>query len=442
MWCEQGRRGGGWTLALKIDGTKSTFLGNSTLWDTAALLNETSLDPSVLDEAKLAPFVDEPVAEVLLVIDDDKDVVVRMRGTSLRDLFASGLTLPAQTVETEWRAAFSPGSLQVGCRQQGLGITNEPTAGMPYKLRLGVVANNEVDECRTADSFIGIGAEFPCAGGELFAAANVSTGTPQTCQPHRVVVYARGDDHTRFASQPSCRDHLERGRLDDGVYLVGNVPRRCDMTTDGGGWTNALDFDGVRDACPAPWIAEPTDLRICIMPGGQPTSSLFVPSPIGTYGEVMTSVIAYQRANTDGFHMPAPIDVPYVDGLSITTGLPRQHIATYASGYSDGTGCGGPLGLCNCPCVGGNPVPSFVGPGSYRCESGARAAVGSDVLIRPDSLFDGFEIPLGCEAEASAEPIRTKLAAPTMMDLEARLMRDEPDQGESLAIYRFALWVR
>lgn len=127
VWCEQERRGGGWTLALKIDGAQSTFRGTNDVWDDATLLNPTSLNPLALDQAKLAPYLDEPLAELMLVVEGGGDVVLRMRGSSLRALIASGLTFPTATPELEWRAAFADPSLQVGCRRQGVGLTNQPS---------------------------------------------------------------------------------------------------------------------------------------------------------------------------------------------------------------------------------------------------------------------------------------------------------------------------
>src|SRR4051812_4114664 len=32
VWCEQSRRGGGWALALKVDGTSAMFAGSSGIW--------------------------------------------------------------------------------------------------------------------------------------------------------------------------------------------------------------------------------------------------------------------------------------------------------------------------------------------------------------------------------------------------------------------------
>ncbi len=444
VWCEQDLRGGGWTLALAVDGAQPTFLARQPLWEDSTLLNATSLDPAGGGEAKLAPYLDEPLAELML--EGGSSAVMRIRGTSLHALIASGLTFPSMTSESELRTAFPPGDVQSGCRRQGIGLTNEPTGGVPHELRIGVLANNEVTDCNTPDSFIGVGGEIACANGSDVAAGNVNKlGPTGTCAPRRVLVYVRGDDQTRFASLPSCADHLARGRTEDGVYLVNGVPRRCDMTTDGGGWTNAYDFDGVRDPCPSPWTSDPLEPRVCIVPGTtDTTASISIANPIATYRDVMTTVTGYQRGSSDGFQPDMEtIDSVYVDGLSVTTASPRQHVATFASGYGEDSGCGASLDMCNCPCVGGSAAASFIAAGGYRCEAGSRGMPQSAMLSRPDPLFDGMDVAAtSCAAEASAEPIRTTLAAPTSSDLEARLMRDEPLQAEGLGVYRFAVWVR
>ena len=59
------------------------------------------------------------------------------------------------------------------------------------------------------------------------------------------------------------------------------------------------------------------------------------------------------------------LDSYYVDGLSLTYGSPRQHIWTFAVGYTK-------LSYTreNCPCArGGTTSPSIVGS-DYFCESG------------------------------------------------------------------------
>ena len=58
------------------------------------------------------------------------------------------------------------------------------------------------------------------------------------------------------------------------------------------------------------------------------------------------------------------IDGPYVDGVSLTYGSPRQHIWTFAAGQSEFSNVND-----NCPCdVTINiTIPPFVG-GDYFCE--------------------------------------------------------------------------
>ncbi|MBA3453244.1 MAG: hypothetical protein H0T42_09150 [Deltaproteobacteria bacterium] len=444
VWCDLERRGGGWTLAMKVEGSQPTFLGTSPLWGDTSLVNPASLDPEVRDEAKLAPFVDEPVAEVMLVVDAGSDAVFRVRGTSLRALFASGLTFPTATAETEVRTAFANPTLQNGCRRQGVGLTNQPSNNSPREVRIGLITNDEVDDCETADSLVGVGINYLCDSGSTVSAGTIANlGPPGVCQAQRVLVYIRGDDQTRFPSLPSCAAHLARGRTDDGVYLVGGLRRRCDMTTDGGGWTNALDFDGVRDPCPAPWEADPTSFGLCIVPGTVlGVAGVVIPSPLASYREAMATATGFQRGSTDAFEPPlATLDNAYVDGLSITSGSPRQHVATFAAGHGAIDACPTPTG-CNCPCDGGEPAPAFVPSGSFRCEPGSLVTLTPGMLSRPDPLFDGAEVTAACAAEARSEPIRTTLPAPTSANLEARLMRDEPAQGEGIALYRCAVWVR
>lgn len=61
---------------------------------------------------------------------------------------------------------------------------------------------------------------------------------------------------------------------------------------------------------------------------------------------------------------------PYVDGVSITYGTPREHIWTYAIGNTDKSNFL-PRFATNCPCsqFPGHLPPSFVGT-NYYCESG------------------------------------------------------------------------
>ena len=90
-----------------------------------------------------------------------------------------------------------------------------------------------------------------------------------------------------------------------------------------------------------------------------------------TYGVPFTQVcgqaLGYQYGHTDAFRtVNSSIDSYYVEGLSVTHIIPRNHIWTFASGESKDRKYDG-----NCPCSHfcGRHAHSFVGE-DYLCESG------------------------------------------------------------------------
>jgi hypothetical protein len=455
VWCEQDRRGGGWALALKIDGESSMFAGGGGMWRDPALYREDDLDPQAAGEAKLDPYINSPVAEVMLVVVDRGDVVLPLRATSLWTALASDLPIPTSVPEDEWLTAFGVTSLETGCRRQGFGMRGSNVPGV----RIGLVANTEDAECRTPESFIGVGSSIPCSDNTMLAAGIASPavgGSGAQCTPARVLVFVRDDDRTSYPPLASCEAHRAADRNDNGIYRVGNpaVPRRCAMAATGA-WTNALDLDSLRDSCPDEWGETTSPLpRLCVhsvQPTEMTIAGITIPAPLASYREVRVSVIGFQLGSTDGFRrlaVPRMIDDAYLDGLSITTASrPRRHIASYAAGLQEGVRFNGDLG---CPCLGGAPPPPFIGgssgnppPVNWRCESGSINGNDNPTLRVLDPLFDDAEVPDGCAAEASSAPIVTLLGE-TSGPLEARLMTDEPNTSnkEGLAVYRLELWVR
>ena len=87
-------------------------------------------------------------------------------------------------------------------------------------------------------------------------------------------------------------------------------------------------------------------------------SSVIFPTHGISYSKVCGLVYGFNKATSDGFERYSfcpgcTIDDPYVDGVSITHGSPRQHIWSLAAGH-----------LTNhCPCSGASPniIPSYVG---------------------------------------------------------------------------------
>ncbi|HEU0034265.1 MAG TPA: fibrinogen-like YCDxxxxGGGW domain-containing protein [Kofleriaceae bacterium] len=444
VWCDQDRSGGGWALALKIDGAQPTFAGTSTVWSDVTLVDAGNLDPAAPGEAKLAPYVDTAFAEVLLVVEGGGEVVVPLRAPSLRSAMASGLTLPTSVAEADWRAAFGMTSLETGCRRQGLGLQGDPA--LPRGVRLGILANTETTECRSAESFVGIGGNVPCPDGTVLAAgaaSSIAGDAGALCKPARVLVFVRDDDRTHLGAAASCKDHLAAGHSESGVYLVGDpaVPTRCEMTIGGGGWTAALDFDALRDPCPAGWQPVAAAGPGCTVVDGAQISGVSIAPPLASYREVMTTLLAFQRGTADGYEGQGSIDDAYLDGLSITVGTPRQHVASYAVGYDEATGCN-MMGACTCPCLGGIAAPAFAPEAARRCEAGALSVSIDGTVVFADPLFDGVELPAACAGEGRAEPIQTLLGGATSDPIEARLMRNEIVQAEGLVLSRLELWVR
>ena len=128
--------------------------------------------------------------------------------------------------------------------------------------------------------------------------------------------------------------------------------------------------------------------------------------------------------------------------MSITRGLPRQHIWTYAGGLQENI----PIdNRFQCPCVSGSKEfpPSFVGS-DYFCESGCPHYWDGTTFLAADPLWDGE----GCgalEAECCAAPglpwFHKVLDAPTTDYIEMRLCIDQVTTDEDILISSYEIYV-
>ena len=144
-----------------------------------------------------------------------------------------------------------------------------------------------------------------------------------------------------------------------------------------GNWTRVayVNMTDPSQQCPEPWVE--VNLtgagRTCSRPviGVGNCLSVNYPTNGVDYDNVCGRSIGYQQGSPDALSQ-RPLDGFYVDGLSITHGIPRQHIWSFAAGLTEERCfCGDPsLSL-------GSPPPSFV-ENNYFCESGS-AAVGLNV---------------------------------------------------------------
>ena len=212
-----------------------------------------------------------------------------------------------------------------------------------------------------------------------------------------------------------------------------------------------LNMSNSTQVCPSNWVEISAPVRTC----GRPPSS--VPSCPGIqysarslqYSKVCGRVIGYQDGSSDAFYpgrsLMSPDDI-YVDGVSLTHGMPRNHIWTFAVGGTDGSIRDDDV---NCPCV--NPVarsnvfpPSFVGD-NYFCESGnhGRRLGGRENFFEEDPVWDGEQCEGACCTNGKSPPwFHMNLPKPTTDDIEIRICGSEGTHNEDSPVQMFEIYIQ
>lgn len=169
-YCDMSTSGGGWTLVLKADGTKSTFRYGALYWTDSSLLylpTNTSFDRN---EAKLASFTTVAVSAVHVAMYDSGDSVTRylpqpialsQTWPSIHALMSTGSFVSSSLTATDWKSLLSSSTLQSNCNRGGFNVT--PSLGDCASVRVGMHGNNE-GSCDSNDSFIGIGGSYSAGG--------------------------------------------------------------------------------------------------------------------------------------------------------------------------------------------------------------------------------------------------------------------------------------
>ena len=162
------------------------------------------------------------------------------------------------------------------------------------------------------------------------------------------------------------------------------------------------------------------------------------------YSQVCGRVTAYRWGDNFGFagyHLNRlAINSAYVDGLSLTHGLPPTHIWTFASGFFSGNGSDA-APYYRCPCDPGNNYtsPSFV-ENDYFCDSVAK--VDNDLRFYPDNvLWDGQDLLNPCYGLNNPPWFNTTLPVPTAEDIELRMCFFSDVSASNIAITILEIFV-
>ena len=123
-----------------------------------------------------------------------------------------------------------------------------------------------------------------------------------------------------------------------------------------GGWRSAvyLDMTDPNTNCPSGWQLTGYSKRTCgrVSTGSRICDSVFFRVSGGPYSQVYGKIRAYQYGVLDGFlaynhRGQTTIDSPYVCGVAVMHGSPRQHIWTFANGVFENRP---QYPNSNCPC--------------------------------------------------------------------------------------------
>ena len=247
---------------------------------------------------------------------------------------------------------------------------------------------------------------------------------------------------------------IERNKVDNAtLYLLREsvVPLLQGYSCGGStGWRRVayLNMSNPSQHCPSAWMKITTPHRVC---GRRSTSSscegLTYSTDSEQYDQVCGRIIGYQIGTPDAFNgAGASIDTPYLDGVSVTIGSPRQHIWSFAAGHDEESTRIHSI----CPCVTGsvdeNFIPAFVGQ-NYLCESGLTQWNGTNAGIfwpNGDPLWDGQGCgPTSTCCTFNSPPwFNVTLSSPTTDDIEVRICGNQGIDDEDAPIQLIELYVK
>ena len=231
-------------------------------------------------------------------------------------------------------------------------------------------------------------------------------------------------------------------RINNDIEIIQSVNDHCGP----GQWNLVayIDMTNPQHICPPQWREYKYDnVRGCGRAEARSSTTFNI---IPQYNKVCGRVIAYQLSSTDAFQ-PAGnyIDSNYVDGVSVTHGNPRNHIWTFAAGWSEISHVNSDK--YNCPCSDSpntTPPPSFVG-NNYFCESANKDHIYRfNHLYTDDRLWDGEQCTNEgtCCTDKSPPWFTVDLPTSTSDYIEVRICGDEALKNENTLIELLEIYVQ
>ena len=269
---------------------------------------------------------------------------------------------------------------------------------------------------------------------------NISKSTNKVVDDILGVATELRNQNTLLSSlQPiSCGD-IKRLRPNSptGYYYINYQTVYCNMDQlcgSGGGWTRVayLDMSDAAKNCPSGFRPyEVRGKRVCGRQRNGCTSAFFFTNGI-SYSQICGRVEGYVEYSPDVFNGKFNnIDSPYVDGVSITRGSPRQHVWTLAARHTEGHN--------TCPCSPGSTkrVPSFIG-NNYYCEAGSEAGSAGP-------LWDGQNC-LPIETDCCSLPylpwFYRKFNTVTTDYIELRVCCDQNTDDEDVPVGLYEIYIK
>ena len=230
-------------------------------------------------------------------------------------------------------------------------------------------------------------------------------------------------------------------------YVYCSFEEKCGTA---GPWTRVayLNMSDCSSACPngsqqfvngstiACGIQEPSD------PG---CVSISAPTA-HSYSHICGQVAGYQKGSGNGFgdSFNSSIDKPYLDGISITRGSPKQHVWSYIIGVQENYLPDDLRYICPCNNASLMQVPSYVGS-DYYCESGCPGMLDFFTIHFQDVLWDGQQcglIETACCAPPNQPWFHKILDAPSNDDIEIRLCIDQDTSNENTLVSLYEIYTK